>query len=217
MSSERRSLAVYAHPDDAEIWAGGTLLTHRKAGDHTAICILTHGDGPRAEEAREGATLLGATLYNLSHQDRAVRVESAAIEAVAEVLRAEQPGIILTHWADDSHPDHEATWRVVRAAVLLAEVEWGIQGIFWSDAYNGIGLHGLFEPDTLIDVSGVWEEKIAAIAVHRSQNPRQYIEMMSRQCPAHGARGRVAYAEGFRRANFFGFGPRARASLWEQI
>ncbi len=213
----RRVLAIYAHPDDAELWAGGTLLRHRALGDRTAICVLTHGDSGRAEEARRGASLLHAQLYQFAFPDRTLRAERALVAEVAEVLRTEQPQIILTHWHDDIHPDHEATWTAVRAAVLAAEVENSLQAMYWSDTYNGLGLHGAFEPDCLVDVSSQWEAKLTALHAHASQQPQQYVDMTTRQCALHGARGGVRYAEGFRRVPLFGRVRSARASLWEDI
>jgi len=214
---ERRILAVYAHPDDAEIWSGGTLLAHRKAGDHTAVCVMTHGDGPRAAEARRGAEMLGAQLYHLPFPDRALSVNSTTFEAVAEILHQEQPQIILTHWEGDSHPDHVTTWAIVRSAILMAKAENDLQALYWSDTYNGTGAQGLFTPDCLIDVSDVWEEKLAAIAVHERQPFAHYVEMVTHQCAIHGARGGVRWAEGLRRVPIIGKGRRARSTLWEVL
>jgi len=214
---QRSVLAVYAHPDDAEIWAGGTLLAHRAAGDHTAVCIMTHGDTLRAPEARRGAESLGARLHHLSFADRALRADARAIEAVAAVLRQERPQIILTHWQDDSHPDHLATWAAVRAAILLAEVEGTLQALLWSDTYNGQGTGGTFEPDCLIDVSPHWEGKLEALSAHQSQRPEQYAAMTGRTCALHGARAGVHWAEGFRRVPFIGIARRASANLWSAI
>ena len=214
---ERRVLAVYAHPDDAEIWAGGTLLAHRNAGDHTAVCVMTHGDGLRSAEARRGVELLGAQLYHLPFADRALSMDSATLEAVAEVLHQEQPQIILTHWEGDSHPDHVTTWAIVRSAILMAEAENDLRALYWSDTYNGTGAQGLFTPDCMIDVSSVWEAKLAAIAAHQSQEVARYVEMVTHQCAIHGARSGVRWAEGFRRVPFIGRGRGARATLWEVL
>jgi len=213
--TQRRVLAIYAHPDDAEIWAGGTLLAHRSAGDHIAVCVLTHGDGARAVEAARGAALLGATLHHLSFTDRALALASGVAEAVAAVLRREQPHIILTHWQEDSHPDHRATWEITSAAILLSGAEADLEAVFWSDTYNGIGTPGPFPADAFVDVSDVWNAKIAAIMEHHSQEPDQYREMVGRQCAMHGAVCGISLAEGFRRVPFMGTGRHAGTTLWD--
>ena len=38
-----RLMAVMAHPDDAEIWCGGTLILHAAKGDEVGICTLSFG------------------------------------------------------------------------------------------------------------------------------------------------------------------------------
>jgi N-acetylglucosamine malate deacetylase 1 len=216
-ATQRRILGVFAHPDDAEIWAGGTLLAHGLAGDRTAICVLTHGDGPRAQEAAQGAETLGAVLHQLAFADRGLALAQGAIEAVAEVMRMEQPNIILTHWAHDCHPDHRATWNIASAAMMVGEVENAVQAVFWCDTYNSLGLADQFQPDCHVDVSATWERKVAAIMKHESQTPAHYCEMIRRQCAMHGARSGVAYAEGFMQVRIAGRGPRARATLWERL
>ena len=37
-----RVVAILAHPDDAEILAGGTLYKHRQRGDSVEICSVTY-------------------------------------------------------------------------------------------------------------------------------------------------------------------------------
>ena len=37
-----RLMAVMAHPDDAEIWCGGTLILHADKGDAVRICIFSY-------------------------------------------------------------------------------------------------------------------------------------------------------------------------------
>jgi LmbE family N-acetylglucosaminyl deacetylase len=206
---------MYAHPDDAEIWAGGTLLAHKASGDRTVVCILTHGDGPRAAEARVAASTLGVELIQLTLPDRSVRDSAEAVSLVAEIMRRMRPTIVLTHWAQDSHPDHEATWRITRGAILRGDVENTVKALYWSDTYNSTGLYGTFEPDCLVDVTPHWPVKIAALGAHVSQQPSQYAAMISRQCSAHGARAGVRFAEGFRRVPFIGRGRRAERLLPE--
>ena len=73
-----RALAIFAHPDDIEYFAAGTLLLLRQLGWETHYLNVSNGDkgstihgrevlAPmRAEEARRAATILGAAsaLYD---------------------------------------------------------------------------------------------------------------------------------------------------------
>jgi N-acetylglucosamine malate deacetylase 1 len=217
LSTQPRILTIFAHPDDAEIWAGGTLLAHRAAGNHTALCVLTEGGGARAAEARHGAELLGAQLHHLPFPDRSLQANAETIDAVLAVLRAVRPGIVLTHWAEDYHPDHLAAWEITRAAVTLVTSSIPRPAVFWSDTYGGLGAHGPFVPDCLVDVTAVWEEKQAAIQAHLSQNPDSYARMAEAQCGLHGIHGQVRYAEGFIRVPFFSRGRKAKPNLWEHL
>ena len=212
-----RVLGIFSHPDDAEIWAGGTLLSHRALGDETTVCILTHGDDPRADEAKRGADILQAGLVHMTFRDRGLALEQSATEAVADVLARVRPNILITHWRDDSHPDHRAAWGITDVAIMLAEVENDLAALISCDTYNGVGVVGRFQPDYLVDVSAVWRTKIAAIMAHASQGPDYYSAMISRQCAIHGAAGGVNMAEGFVRVPFLGRARTARRSLWELI
>ena len=56
-----RIVAILAHPDDAEILAGGTLYKHRQRGDSVEICSVTYTpDSMRGQEGAVGAQRLGA-------------------------------------------------------------------------------------------------------------------------------------------------------------
>ena len=51
-----RVVAILAHPDDAEILAGGTLYQHRQRGDNVEICSVTYtADSVRGHEGAAGA------------------------------------------------------------------------------------------------------------------------------------------------------------------
>lgn len=54
-------LAVFAHPDDESLSAGGVLARHAAAGARTAVVTATWAaDTPRAAELAEALRILGA-------------------------------------------------------------------------------------------------------------------------------------------------------------
>src|SRR5687768_5902459 len=68
-----RIVAILAHPDDAEILAGGTLYQHRQRGDSVAICSVTYTpDSVRGQEGAAGAQRLGADFTCLGLHDMGV-------------------------------------------------------------------------------------------------------------------------------------------------
>jgi LmbE family N-acetylglucosaminyl deacetylase len=207
-----RLMAVMAHPDDAEIWCGGTLLLHTDRGDEVCICILSYTkDSQRGMEAQESARQLGCQVELLGMQDAGIRDSAEGVQRVWRCIESFKPDTIITHWHDDMHPDHEATFRLVRRAFLwnlvvkpVEKIEF-FPRIFCCDSISSIGLHDRFAPDRYVDVSSVWDQKITAIKIHQSQPLLYFLEMIDKQCLAHGRESGKERAEGFRYLPLFGF------------
>ena len=206
-----RLIAVMAHPDDAEIWCGGTLIMHAAKGDAVHICSLSYNeDSPRGLEAQESAKQMGCSVEFMGLKDVNIRDTEAAVSRVWKAIETFQPDCIITHWFDDMHPDHAATFSILRRALLhylLAASKKGLQTsptIFCCDSLGSTGLHGAFKPDRYVDVTDVWEKKIAAIKVHRSQPLPFFLEKIDNQCLAHGKDRGVKRAEGFLYLPLFG-------------
>lgn len=207
-----------AHPDDAEIWCGGTLALHAASGDQVSICILSYQHGSaRGREALEGGDRLGCETHLLGLTDTAIRDTDDGVDKLRHVLAATRPEIIITHWFDDAHPDHEATFRMVTRAVLRSILQTNKQDleavprIFCCDTYDSQGLRGPFVPNRLVDVSTVWTVKAEAIQAHGSQFLSNYVPMIETQCRRHGEKVGARFCEGFRFAPSFGrqdIGPR---------
>src|SRR5919205_3766739 len=123
-------LAVFSHPDDAELSVAGTLLKVKKLGYHTGVCDMTRGEMGtrgtpeiRAQEALEAARIMKLDVrLNLEQPDGHVWPTEVARTALVRVLRTHKPKVLITtHW-DDPHPDHAATARIVREAARLASM-----------------------------------------------------------------------------------------------
>jgi LmbE family N-acetylglucosaminyl deacetylase len=206
-----RVIAILAHPDDAEILAGGTLTRHRQRGDSVEVCSLTYTPtSQRGQEGAEGARRLGVDFTCFGLPDMGVtRYTPEDVECLAAHLLARPPDIVLTHWVDDAHPDHTASVRLVVEALLRYAVSHGLDDVeasrrafpqVWScDTYGALGSRGAFEAEWYIDVSTVWEQKIHALMAHESQNPAHWIDLIRRHNAFYGARCNRPYAEGFRR------------------
>ena len=152
-------LAVFAHPDDESLLAGGVLAGCAAAGLRVAIVSMTRGErGPaeassgdrslgeiRAAELRAAARALGASAAEcLDYPDGELPDvdEEQASHALATVLEHERPKAVLSfseeglYW----HPDHLAVSRFLLAAVELlgenAAPMW-VYGATWPEGHAG--------------------------------------------------------------------------------
>jgi len=174
------ALVIAAHPDDAEISVGGTLLRLVDAGKKVGIVDVTRGEmGSRGTEAdRDAETaaaneLLGVSVrLNLGAPDGRVQVTLELRERLAAILREHAPDIVLAHYEQDPHPDHVASGRLAREAWYLAGLKRLAQG--GKQARRPKRLlsflsHTPFEPTFVVDVSPVWPRKVELVRCYASQ------------------------------------------------
>src|ERR1700691_2130327 len=107
-------LALAAHPDDAELTSGGTLLKMADAGYRTGILDLTRGEtGTRGTpetrliEATKAAKILGVKIRrNAGLPDAHLKVTDEFKMAVAQVIRELEPHTVILPYWEGRHPDH---------------------------------------------------------------------------------------------------------------
>ena len=174
-------LAIFAHPDDAELTVGGTLLKMKHLGYRTGALDVTQGEmgtrgtvEGRAIEAQDAEKILKLDLReNLGLPDGHVFVTDVERTAMVRALRRLKPKVILTHPIGDSHPDHDHIAQLVRESARLASMlrydeETGSEKIAVP-----IVAHNIFsrrvEPSFIVDISDFLDDKMAAIRAHKSQ------------------------------------------------
>ena len=174
-------LAVFSHPDDAELSVAGTLLKLKSLGYRTGVCDLTRGEMGtrgtpeiRAREAADAARLmkLDARL-NLEQPDGHVWPTEVSRIAMVRLLRTHKPKVLLTTHEDDPHPDHANTSIIVRQAARLATMGRYDEESGLSPVPMPAIMHSLFSrrivPSFVVDVSGFVDEKMNAIRAYKSQ------------------------------------------------
>jgi Uncharacterized proteins, LmbE homologs len=121
-------LAIGAHPDDVELCAGGTLLTHKQKGYTTGIIDLTRGEmGTRGtkeirdKESAEAAKILGLDIReNMDFKDVFFENDEAHRLKLVQKIRTFRPRIVLANAVEDRHPDHAKAAELVEVACFWA-------------------------------------------------------------------------------------------------
>ena len=180
-------LAVMAHPDDAELWAGGTLALHAR---HAAVTVAVQRNTPaRLREAAQGAHTLGVRLEVVDE------LTPAACVALCARLR---PEVVVTHHVDDVHPDHRRAATAALAAIPEAAITSGHpRRLYTCDSYESLTLRGPVAAQVIVDITTTFEVKLRALHAHRSQPLDHFGAMAERLARLWGARIGVAYAEPF--------------------
>jgi bacillithiol biosynthesis deacetylase BshB1 len=178
-------LAIVAHPDDADIFCGGTLAKHADRGDEVHIVHMTRGEyggfdttqeeiaDVREDEAKESGEVLGAdTVEFLGFEDGRVDPSLENRYEVADTIRKYDPDVVFTHFREDLHPDHQATSKLVKDAYYMASLplaETEHEPCDPDNVYFFGKPTSSFEPSQFIDISGYEDTKAEAIEAHESQ------------------------------------------------
>ncbi|MDQ6608654.1 MAG: bacillithiol biosynthesis deacetylase BshB1 [Bacteroidota bacterium] len=219
-------LAIGSHPDDVELGCSGTLISEIKRGKKAGIIDLTQGElGTRGTvetrylEASDAAEIIGLSLReNLKMRDGFFQNDEEHQRQLIKVLRQYQPDIVIANILEDRHPDHgRGGWLAYDACFFsgLRQVKTiGDDGQEQEKWRPKMLLHYIqdrfYEPDIIVDISHVWDQRMEAIKAYRTQflpdgssDPQTYIsspdfmEALSARARLLGKRIGVKYAEGF--------------------
>jgi LmbE family N-acetylglucosaminyl deacetylase len=224
-------LAVYAHPDDADVACGGTLARWAKAGAAVHLVVCTDGGkgtpdpavdpaelaARRAAEVEESAALVGlADTTSLGYPDGELDESGQLRRELVELVRRLRPDVVCGH--DPSalffgqeyfnHRDH----RVAGLALLDAVSPAAALPLYFPETgpphqVSTVLLSGTLEPDVWVDVSETIDCKAAAVECHRTQFAESggwAAEAVRRRAEEEGRRAGAPFAEGFRRLTLRG-------------
>jgi bacillithiol biosynthesis deacetylase BshB1 len=214
-------LAIFAHRDDAELNAGGTLAKLARQGRSTGILDLTQGEmgtrgsaATRAAEAAASAKVLGVAMReNLELPDAGITNTPETRAAVASVIRRLKPRVVLAPARHGRHPDHHVTAQLVRDACFVAGLAKVVPE---HPPHRPLKLlHALSfredneKPTFVVDISDEFETKLAAIKCYASQfdgaiqggevfpNGEPLYDIMRHQAAHYGSLIRCKYGEPF--------------------
>lgn len=218
-------LVLAAHPDDAELGCGGTILKHIHLGRKVGVVDFTRGElGTRGtpqireKEAADSAKILGLNAReNLNLPDGFFQNSQEHQMTVIRAIRKYQPQIVLASASYDRHPDHgRASDLAFEACFLsgLAKIETTNDGMK-QEAWRPKALYHYIQsqfikPDFVVDISDTWDKKMEAIMAFKSQvydpsnkEPQTYIskpgflKLLEGRATEMGHAIGVQYGEGF--------------------
>jgi LmbE family N-acetylglucosaminyl deacetylase len=188
------ALGIFAHPDDMEFVAAGTLLRLQRVGYEIHCLAVANGScgssaygreelvNLRRAEAEEACRLVGFTGHESLVSDFEVFYESRTLARLAAVVRRVAPDILLTHSPSDYMEDHENACRLAVSATFgrgmpnmptnpPTPAVGGPVTVYHAQPHgNRDPLGAEVRPTHFVDVGGeVLEQKAAMLAVHRSQ------------------------------------------------
>lgn len=228
-------LGIFAHPDDAEIMAAGTLSLLQKAGWNVHIATVTPGDKGTAELSREeisrirraeavrSAAILGGVYHCLEGEDIYILYDRENINKVTGLLRKVRPDLVFTASPADYMGDHEITARIVQTACFASGIRnmdsaepclENVPALYYCDPMEGKDMLGHpVLPSIYVDISEEMALKEQMLACHESQRSwlakhhkmDEYILAMKRFSALRGAEKGVSYSEGFRQHKGHGF------------
>ena len=171
-------LAFSPHPDDAELGCGGSLLLASDQGLRVAIADLSAGEmssqgtlEERQKEKEEAAERLGlCDRFLVGLPDSEIGAHPAQRLPIIQLIREQKPRIVLAPYEIDRHPDHAGASKLIKDACFLA----GVRKIGSGQPHRPekiiyYMIHHTFTPSVVIDISTVWDRKMAAVAAYRSQ------------------------------------------------
>jgi len=196
-SGVERVLVVTAHPDDVDFGAAGSVSLWTAAGIEVVYCICTDGDAGgfdpavdrtdipairRAEQRAAGSVVGVRDVRFLGYHDGRLESSIELRRDISRVIRQVRPQRALIqsperNWArvGASHPDHLAAGVASMAAIYpdarnpFAHPELlrdeGLEE--WAVAETWVMAHP--ENNHHVDITDVFEAKMAALSAHQSQ------------------------------------------------
>jgi LmbE family N-acetylglucosaminyl deacetylase len=204
LSDVRRVLVVFAHPDDVDFGAAGTISHWTDEDIDVTYLLVTRGDAggfddtPRADvprirenEQRAAAKVVGVSQVEFldGYADGTLTPSLALRRDITAAIRRLRPDRVLTHsplrrWeriAGPSHPDHLAVGEATTCAIYP-----DARNRFAFPELAGAGLEpwivrevwyqGGPNPDHAVDITDHYPRKLAALRAHASQTAHMDLE-----------------------------------------
>jgi N-acetylglucosamine malate deacetylase 1 len=183
-----RILVLGAHPDDCDLHAGGTAILWKNRGDSVRFVSVTDGGAGhhrmdpvdlalrRQREALEAAAVMGIEYQTVGIPDGQVAPNLENRLEIIRLIRRYAPDLVVTHRANDYHPDHRYTSTLVQdsaymvtAPLVCPEVPHLDRNPVIAYFYDDFAKPTRFQVDIAVDVDPVMEQKWEMLHAHASQ------------------------------------------------
>jgi LmbE family N-acetylglucosaminyl deacetylase len=183
-----RIIGFGAHPDDAEIRAGGTAALWSRAGHKVKFVATTNGDAGhpvqggaplarrRRAESEKVAKILGIEYDTLENHDGELMPTLENRMEIIRKIREWNADLVLAPRPNDYHPDHRYTGVLVQDAAYMVAVPAVLPTVphltrnpvflYYEDRFKK---PTPFEPEIVVDISSVWQKKVDALDANESQ------------------------------------------------
>ena len=192
-----RVLAVFAHPDDPEFGAGGSMAKLAQDGAEVTYVIVTDGsqggEDPkqkdselaaiRMREQRAAAKVLGIKKVEfLGYKDGHLEPDLKLRRDIVRMIRKHRPELVITHIPErfldvpmgGTHPDHLAVGQATLAAVYPdSRNPRAFRGLlkqgYPPHIVNEVWIPFWTQGDYFVDISKTIDLKVEALKKHKSQ------------------------------------------------
>ncbi len=183
-----RIICFGAHPDDAELSAGGVAALWAARGHHVKFVSCTNGDighwgmagGPLAQrrtaEVNRCAEIFGIEAEVLDVHDGELLPTLENRKTIVRLIRQWRADIIMCHRSNDYHPDHRNVGLLVQDAGYMVAVPFFCPEtpclknnpvfLYYQDGFQK---PNPFTPDIVVGIDQVVEKKLAAALALESQ------------------------------------------------
>ncbi len=183
-----RIIAFGGHPDDCEIKAGGCAAMWVAQGHHVKFVSTTNGDighakmaggelaKRRTAEVKKAAEILGIETEVLDIHDGELMPTLENRKKIVRLIRQWKADLVLAHRTNDYHPDHRYTGVLVQDAAFMVivpslcpDVPHLPQNPVFMYMSDNFQKPCPFEPDIVVSIDDVFEQKIEALWQLESQ------------------------------------------------
>lgn len=202
-SRKLKVVVTGGHPGDPEYGCGGTIARYSDLGHNVVLLYLNRGEwtdkpgydpGPvRSAEAAKACEILKARPLFAGQIDGKAIVDAARYSQFHQLLKAEQPHVVFTHWPIDNHADHRAISLLVYEAWLRMGKRFAL---YYYEVSNGEDTLQ-FNPTHYVDISATAARKRSACYAHATQSPDRYYALQESVTRMRGVESGFQQAEAY--------------------